>query len=346
MTAFRRYIVSRDAALLYDNAKEEAQAILILAFYYLVPISDPAQLVQEFFAHFSGIDCKGRIYIAQQGINGTMSAPANEAKQFMKWLASHPQFQNAQAWNSLEFKVEETSEHVFARLTVKVKKELVALDQEVALANRGQALSPAGWRKMLEEEDDLLLLDIRNDYEWELGHFEGAKRPQCTTFREFKQFAKDVSTEIDPKKTKVLMCCTGGIRCEFFSVLLKECGIENVYQLDGGIIKYGIEEKSAHWLGKLFVFDDRLSADISDEKAPPIAKCHYCNETAEKYYNCANMDCNTLFICCPSCLEAYRGCCKKECACGSRVRPYKLSSTPFRRWYEYAKTKEELKALV
>ena len=345
MTAFRSYVITRDAALTLDEKKQPEEKFLILAFYYLVPVANPAKLVQEFFEHFSGTDCKGRIYIAQQGINATVSAPCSEASRFMKWLATHPKLLSDQAWNALEFKVEETEGHIFARLTVKQKKELVALDKEISFSERGEAISPARWKKMMEEEKDLLILDIRNDYEWELGHFEGARKPVCTTFRDFKEFAKNVALEIDPEHTKVMTYCTGGIRCEFFSSLLKENGIKNVYQLDGGIIKYGIEEKSAHWLGKLFVFDDRLSADISDRRAPPIGTCYHCHETAEKYYNCADMNCNTLFLCCPSCLEKYKGCCKEVCASASRLRPYKLSSTPFRRWYEYAKTKEELDLL-
>jgi UPF0176 protein len=342
MPTCQSYVLSRDSVLALEMSEEQEEKFLILSFYYLVPIENPSQLVQEFFDHFSGSDCKGRIYIASQGINATLSAPSSQAKRFMKWLASYPHLDSNQAWNALEFKVEEVEGHVFARLTIKRKKELVALDKEVLFSERGERVSPACWKKMLDEESDVLLLDIRNDYEWELGHFEGAKKPVCTTFRDFKKFAKEVSSEIDQEHTKVMMYCTGGIRCEFFSALLKECGVKNVYQLDGGVIKYGIEEKSSHWLGKLFVFDDRLAADISDEPAPPIGTCFHCQDTAEKYYNCANMNCNTLFLSCPSCLEKYKGCCREECACGSRVRPYKLSSTPFRRWYEYAKKKEEL----
>jgi UPF0176 protein len=137
------------------------------------------------------------------------------------------------------------------------------------------------------------------------------------------------------------MYCTGGIRCELFSPLLKKEGFEQLFQLHGGIIRYGEEEKSKHWLGKLFVFDDRLSIPISTEDAEPIGKCHHCATTIEQYYNCANMDCNELFLCCEECLKAHKGCCSSDCAQAKRVRPFQMSHKPFRKWYHYAKTKEE-----
>jgi UPF0176 protein len=341
--SYRSLIVDQHSGVFCEES--DCQKIWILSYYHFAPIEDPAQFVQQHFEFFADTDCKGRIYIATQGVNGTLSAPPDQAKRFMKWLMGHPLFEN------VEFKVQEAPEHVFARLTVKVKKELVALGhessfQEISLKERGTPLSPSEWKKMLEEEPDALLLDIRNDYEWVLGHFDGAINPKCETFRDFTQLAEEVTAKVGTSKTKVMMYCTGGIRCEFFSALLKQHGVENVYSLDGGIIKYGIYEKSAHWLGKLFVFDDRLSTAISDEEAPPIAKCHHCGHVAENYYNCANMDCNELFLCCSSCLEQFRGCCKRECASGTRVRPYKLSNKPFRRWYEYAKSKDELNTLT
>jgi len=276
--------------------------------------------------------------VAKQGINGTLSAPAGEAVAYMKWMRSNPLYAN------IEFKAHQSEGHTFDRLAVKIKKELVAFGEEISLENRGTAVSPNQWRQMLEQEDNKIVLDVRNDYEWYLGHFEQAEEPPCKTFKEFKEYVESLKSRIDPE-TKVMMCCTGGIRCEFFSAVLKQQGIENVFQLDGGIIRYGAEEKSAHWLGKLFVFDDRLSIPISEEEAPVIGKCYHCGTEAEKYYNCANMDCNTLFLCCLECLRARAGCCKDECASGARVRKFQLEHMPFRRWYHYAKTKAELDSL-
>lgn len=136
------------------------------------------------------------------------------------------------------------------------------------------------------------------------------------------------------------MYCTGGIRCELYSAILKEKGFENVYQLNGGVIGYGLEQGNKHWLGKLFVFDDRLAVPISQEgESPVIGKCHHCGKDNENYYNCANMDCNHLFLCCPECLKEFTGCCCSQCQQATRVRPYHEQNAhkPFRRWYHYEK---------
>lgn len=330
MSEYQSFAVTKESPL-YERSSPH---YYILSYYHLVPIENPHDWVEKHFAFFKEGDYTGRIYLCTQGINGTLSAKQEDACRYMKWLHGHDQF------SGTEFKVQEHPEHVFARMTVKVKKELVALGMEVDLNKRGVALSARDWKKMLEEEKEALILDVRNDYEWLLGHFENAISPPCETFKDFPRFAEEIAGKIDPKKTKVMMYCTGGIRCEFFSSILKEKGIENVYQLDGGIIKYGMEEKSSHWRGKVFVFDDRLAASISDVEAPTVAKCHHCQKEAEKYYNCANMDCNFLFISCQECLEKHQGCCKDACRSAKRVRPFKNESTPFRRWYHYTTSKE------
>jgi UPF0176 protein len=139
--------------------------------------------------------------------------------------------------------------------------------------------------------------------------------------------------ERDPKKTKVMMYCTGGIRCEFYSAVMKKEGFEQVYQLDGGVIQYGLDEGQSQWEGKLFVFDDRLVVPISGEAAPSIAVCKHCQISSDVYYNCANMDCNDLFVSCPECLKRMRGCCSEKCQAG-RVRSIAEDANPkpFRKW--------------
>lgn len=190
---------------------------------------------------------------------------------------------------------------------------------------------------MLEKKEERILIDVRNDYEWKVGHFEGSELPNCSTFREFKEYTEELKNRIDPEKTPVMMCCTGGIRCEIYSAYMKERGFQNVYQLDGGIINYGLKEGSKHWLGKLFVFDDRMTVPISDEEAPVISSCAHCGTACDDYYNCANMDCNTLFLCCPECLQKQKGCCKETCQEAPRVRPleHQNAHKPFRKKYRY-----------
>lgn len=301
----------------------------VLAYYHVCPIADPQMEVARHKEFFCGRDVTCRIYLSEQGINGQMSARRDHALEYMEWMRSDERFKD------MAFKIHGSTEHAFPKTAVRVRKQLVAMDREVDLSRRGQHLSPAEWKRMLEERDsDTILVDVRNQYEWKIGHFEGAELPHCDTFRQFPEYTRSLKETHDPKKTKVLMYCTGGIRCEFYSALMKEEGFENVFQLEGGVIGYGLQEGNQHWKGKLFVFDDRLTIPISDDDAPPIGECRHCKTPGDVYYNCANMDCNELFICCPTCLPAHKGCCSTECMSQPRIRAYREdgSSKPFRRW--------------
>jgi UPF0176 protein len=303
--------------------------IRVLAYYCFTQIEEPGLEVKKHQDFFSTRDVKARIYISSEGINGQMSAGRKAAEEYMNWLRSDPRFKE------IDFKIHLHHEHVFPRCTVKEREQIVALDRSVDPKKGGQHLPPAIWRRMLAERDaDTLLLDVRNDYEWELGHFEGAELPRLNTFREFPAYAQELREKRDPEKIKVMMYCTGGIRCELYSAFLKEVGFAQVYQLQGGIIRYGLEEGSAGWLGKLFVFDDRLSISISPEAdSPTISNCRHCGSLSQHYHNCANMDCNELFLSCLCCAKEYRGCCSADCMTAPRLRPYIQSESPkpFRR---------------
>lgn len=300
----------------------------VLAYYCFTSIENPAQEVLKHKTFFENRDISSRIYIAGEGINGQMSGLREDALAYMEWMHEDPRF------SKMEFKVHEHHENAFPRKTVKVRKHLVALDHEVDISKTGEHLSPKRWKEMLESEEEALLIDVRNSYESKVGHFENAILPQCETFREFPQFAKELKEKCDPKKTKVMMYCTGGIRCELYSALLKEEGFDSVYQLDGGVIKYGLEEGSKHWVGKLFVFDDRLTVPISqEENSHIVGSCHHCGKLSDTYYNCANMDCNELFLSCPQCLAKFKGCCQESCCNSQRLRAFQEVSAhkPFRR---------------
>lgn len=308
---------------------EHSEPFLILAYYFLTPIEFPEQEVAAHNNFFQNRDVRARIYLSRQGINGTLSAPVADAYAYMEWLFGRCEF------SGITFKAHEHDCHVFGRLCVKVRRELVAYGEEVSTENQGKHVSPREWKEMLESDDEKIILDVRNDYEWQVGRFEGAEKPNCETFRDFKEYAKKLKAKIGSKDTKVMMYCTGGIRCEFFSSLLKQDGIDEVYQLDGGVINYGVEEKSSHWKGKLYVFDDRLQIPISEDETEVVGKCHHCKVAIDVYYNCANMDCNELFLCCPECLKAHSGCCQSLCMQAKRIRPFKLVHTPFRRMHTY-----------
>jgi len=303
----------------------------VLAFYGLVPISDVDREValQKEFIQDKNITC--RLYIAKEGINGQMSAYKDDAHVYMDWMRSREEFKD------MPFKIHYWHEHVFPRKQVKKKRELVAFGKELDLENKGQHVTPAKWRALLESEKKSLLLDIRNSYEYDIGHFKGAENPECDTFREFDDYTKKLVERYPDEKPPVMMYCTGGIRCEFFSSLLKTQGFDEVYQLEGGIIDYGLKEGGEHWRGSLYVFDDRMSVPISDEESEVVGKCHTCPEKIDLYYNCANMDCNKLFLCCGSCLQDLQGCCCEACMKSEKLRPFNHQNPhkPFKKYYNY-----------
>lgn len=309
---------------------------LIIAYYHITKLEDPVAEVNTHRAFFQGRDIRSRIYLSHDGINCQMSAAVQDAHDYMNWISSRPEFEN------VKFKLDPYHTHAFPKQIIKYRKQLVAFDKEVDFSLRGEHVSPSEWKSMLEKDDGHVVLDIRNDYEWEVGRFDEAARPPCQTSRGFIEYAKELKSQVDPKKTPVMMYCTGGIRCELFSAILKADGFEKVYQLDGGVINYGHQQGSDHWVGKLFVFDDRMAVPISDQEAPVVGSCHHCGKPNESYYNCANMDCNELFLCCPDCLKQFSGCCQESCLHAPRLRPYHHQDPhkPFRKWYTYFDQKQ------
>lgn len=305
---------------------------LILAYYLICQVDDPHGWVKEHKKFFKNRDVTGRLYISEEGINGQMSGEKGDCEAYMQWAKTKPGFEN------LQFKIESYHENIFFKMTVKYRKQLVAFDQQVDLKQVGNHMSPEEWKKHLEgDSDDYLLIDVRNDYETKIGHFKGAELPNCQSFREFKEYTQKelIQNRNLSKDKKILMYCTGGIRCEYYSAYMKENGFENIHQLDGGIINYAHQVGDKYWDGKLFVFDDRLVAKLGQEDKC-ISKCHHCDTKTDTYYNCANMDCNFLFTCCKNCFHEYVGCCSNQCMNAERLRPIShFSNKPFRKWYYY-----------
>ncbi len=315
----------------------ENQPYFVLAFYCYTPLLDPIALIKEHKLFFHQRDVTSRIYISEDGINGQMSGLKSDIEAYMEWMHTKTEFEN------MPFKIHFWHENVFPKQIVKYRKQLVALDEKVDLKKTGKHLTPKEWKEKLSTENPPLLLDIRNEYEWEVGRFEGAECPPCQTFREFKDYAHTLKSTVNPESTPVMMYCTGGIRCEPYSAYLHQQGFQEIYQLEGGVINYGLKEGSQHWLGKLFVFDDRLTVPINEDETPVIGSCHHCKDNSESYYNCSNMDCNNLFLCCPSCVKAYFGCCSKSCQESPRLRPYQDQSPhkPFRKKHHYVQSMNE-----
>lgn len=301
-----------------------------LAYYHLIPIENPQREISLHKELFENMNVSCRIYISEQGINGQFSGYQPDAEYYMNWLKQRPGF------SDVKFKVHLIEENIFPRVTVKYRKELVALGCDINRSLQGTHISPEEWDQKLSE-NRCLVLDVRNNYEWKIGHFENAILPDIQTFREFPDYAERLSKEYDPKTTPVMMYCTGGIRCELYSSLLMEKGFKEVYQLDGGVIAYGQSVGTGKWKGKLFVFDDRMAIPIddTDPDVAPISNCIHCASPSDTYYNCANTDCNHLFICCASCISSIKGCCSEACSQAPRIRKFSPSrgNKPFRRMH-------------
>jgi len=300
----------------------------VISFYHFVSLSDPKDLVRKHKKFCEQLDIRGRVYLSEEGINGQISVASQEAQTYMDFLHSDASFRE------MECKIQMHHDHAFEKMTIKYRDQLAALDLKVNLTERGDYLEPKQWREKLENKDDqTLILDVRNQYEWKVGHFEGAVLPELENFRDFTKYAETLKRQADPEKTEILMYCTGGIRCELFSSLLKKEGFQKIFQLKGGVINYGMKEGKKHWKGKLFVFDDRLVVPICDEQAEILSSCYHCETPTDVYYNCANMDCNELFLSCKHCLEKWKGCCSKKCLETGRIRPYDSNQhpKPFRR---------------
>ncbi len=280
-----------------------------VSFYKYFKIQNPEGFRDDFYQKAQSLGVLGRVYIAAEGINAQVSVPTENFNRFKSFLFSIPALDQVR----LNTAVADDS-HSFYMLKVKLRKKIVAdgLDDEsFNPADTGEYLSAQAFNE-LTDDPNTILVDMRNHYESEVGHFEGAILPDVDTFREELQVAEDLLK--DNKDKNLVMYCTGGIRCEKASAYMKHLGFKNVYHLEGGIIKYARDAKSQGLKNKFkgvnFVFDERLAERISDDV---IAKCHQCGSPFDKHTNCANLGCHILFIQCPKCKENYNNCCSEAC---------------------------------
>lgn len=301
----------------------------VLLYYQFTAISDPQSFAKQHKAYCNDLGLKGRIYVSEEGINGTVSGTPEQCENYKAHLRA------IEGFESTEFKEDPCEFVPFAKLTCKVRKEIVALHAgDLDPKEGGNRLQPEEWKQLLESEEDKIVIDVRNDYEYEIGHFKGAIRVDEKNFYDFPKWLDSFEW---PKDKKVMMYCTGGIRCEKFSVLMKKKGWEDVNQLHGGIINYGHKAEGKHWEGKCFVFDDRLAVPINPESTEPISKCEITGKPADTYLNCANMECNRLFVCSEEGAKINEGCCSEDCMKSEKRRPFdpKRPFVPFRKWYNY-----------
>jgi UPF0176 protein len=287
---------------------------LILLYYCYTHIEDPDDF--RFKHHLFCIEnnLKGRIIIAREGLNGTLSGLRKDCEKYMQHVKEDARFAN------LEFKIEESDSLAFEKLHVRVKPEIVhsGLQHIDPSQKTGEYVEPAQFREMLKS-DDVVVVDVRSAYEHKLGKFKNAITFDIENFRDFPEKI----AEIEPlKDKKIVTYCTGGIKCEKASAYLLEKGFSNVYQLHGGIIKYGIEAGGEDFEGKCYVFDNRVAVDVNKVNPKVISKCHVCDTPSDRMVNCANPECNLHVPICEKCAEKMEGACSDNCKAHPGKRPY------------------------
>ena len=304
---------------LYNTLSADERAIMIdhagkrrltLSFYAYAHILDPTQFRNELFLAWNTLDVLGRIYVATEGINAQLSLAADHFYDFKNTIEEYSFMKGIR----LNIAVEQ-DDLSFLKLTIKVRDKIVAdglNDDTLDVTNIGIHLKAKEFNTLLEDPNTIVV-DMRNHYESEIGHFTNAIKPDVDTFRESLPIIEEQLANHKEDKN-LLMYCTGGIRCEKASAYFKHKGFKNVYQLEGGIIEYtrqineeGLESK---FIGKNFVFDQRLGERITDDI---VSNCHQCGKPCDVHTNCANDGCHLLFIQCDDCKELLENCCSYEC---------------------------------
>lgn len=279
-----------------------------LSFYRYVPIQNPEGMRDLLLKNWREFGVLGRVYLAQEGINAQINVPETSLEAFRAHLHAIPEFKD------VPFKFAIVDGESFTKLAIRVRKQIVAdglASGDYDLSKVGRHLTPEEFNAALQQPDTIVI-DMRNQYESRIGHFRGAILPDADTFRDELPLARELLKGAEKKK--VLLYCTGGIRCEKASAYLKHHGFEDVNQLYGGIIQYAhaVKERGLdnHFRGKNFVFDERLSERVSPDV---IAHCDQCGQTSDHQINCANQMCHVLFIQCAACAVITPGCCSTDC---------------------------------
>ena len=298
---------AKERAALIDEAGDER---FTLSFYQYAHIGNPELFRNHLFIAWDDMDVLGRIYVAKEGINAQLSVPATSFNTFKSFLDGIPFLNNVR----LNIAIEQDNKS-FLKLKVKVRHKIVAdglNDETFDVTNKGVHVDAVTFNTLIEQEDTILV-DMRNHYESEIGHFKNAVTPDVDTFRDSLDIIEDDLKDHKEDK-KLVMYCTGGIRCEKASAYFKHKGFKNVFQLEGGIIEYArqIEQQDLEnkFKGKNFVFDHRRGERISEDI---ISNCHQCGNPCDTHENCANEACHLLFIQCESCASKMQNCCSQEC---------------------------------
>ena len=293
--------------------RNDNHEFVTISFYQYAKIKNPILFRDHLFTMWHNLGVVGRTYIAHEGINAQIAVPSHNISVFIKELYEIDFLDGVRMNYSID---DSAAEFSFLKLKIKVRNKILAdglADRSFDVTNKGKHLKAKEFNEIISSKKTILL-DMRNHYETEIGHFKGAITPDVDTFRDsLKKIEEDYLIGNEDKN--VVMYCTGGIRCEKASAWYKHRGFKNVFQLEGGIIKYSrdIEKNKLEnkFIGKNFVFDERRAEKISNDV---IAVCHQCGEPCDTHTNCANQACHLLFIQCEKCKKAYDNCCSSECS--------------------------------
>ncbi|MFC6103729.1 oxygen-dependent tRNA uridine(34) hydroxylase TrhO [Olivibacter domesticus] len=293
------------------------KAYQTLLYYCYSPIENAEEFAEKHLAFCKSLELVGRIIVANEGLNGTVSGTREACDAYMQAVHADQRFAKT------DFKIDEVDEPSFIKMHCRYKAEIVhsgLRDPQIIDPNKrtGIHLEPQEFMEM-KDRDDVVILDVRSDYEHNVGHFKNAVRLDIENFREFPERINELAQY---KDKKILTYCTGGIKCEKASALLLHEGFENVYQLHGGIIKYGKEAGGKDFEGKCYVFDNRVSVEVNNVNPSVVSTCFNCGATTSKMINCANPVCNEHFTQCDECGWKMDGCCSENCKSHPRKRPY------------------------
>ena len=307
-------------------SQQENMPFRVLLYYNFTPVPDPEAVRLEMEEFCRENNLLGRILIAREGLNGTVSGLAADTDAYMDWIGQHPVFKDT------EFKIDPAPAHTFLKLHVRVKNEIVNLGVEDLdpSSKLDNYVEPAEFLEVLKNGgEDVVVLDARSNYEHRVGKFKNALTLDIDNFRELPDALGELG---ELKDKKIYTYCTVGIKCEKVSRLMIERGFKDVYQLHGGIIRYGHEMQGEDFEGSCYVFDQRVVVPVNTVNPEVVGKCQLCEGETELMINCANTACNQHFLICTTCAEEMEGCCSEEIIppphynCETMLKPGRLAS--------------------
>lgn len=285
----------------------------VISFYKYIDVDDPEMFAKEHLAWCVENGIKGKVYLAKEGINGSVFGDEGTTDKYKEELKSYKIF------SDIWFKETLTDEIAFAKMHVRVKAEIVNSGlMNTKLENTAPKLTPEQLLKFYEDKKDFVIVDARNWYESKIGKFKNAITPEITHFREWPAVVESLK---EYKDKTIVTYCTGGIRCEKASAYMREQGFKNVYQIDGGILNFVLKYPDTYWEGGMFVFDDRrVFEPNTKQELKYTSTCHFCDKPTSYHINCHNLDCDKIIVCCHECKVENEYCCSDECRSSTNKR--------------------------